>query len=312
MSKLLTVFGATGVQGGSVIKAVLADSTLSQTFRIRAVTRDVSKPSAQALIQKGVEVVAADMNSQSSLATALKGTDTVFLVTLPDFVTGAAKGTEFQHGKNVADAAKSAGVKLVVFSSLINVSDATNGRLSHVAHFDSKAEVEKYIRSQGIRATFIQPGYYMTNFLNLHLLNKADDGTYTLAGPTSPTKALLPLFYPESDMGKYFVAAVKNPGKALGKQIHAGADYYTPTRIMEEFQQVTGKTGNYVQLDHDVYKSFIPPQIAQELLENELLCEGPGFFAGGSLAEGHELLAEAGLAPTTWKEYLESNKHLFD
>ena len=61
MSKILTVFGATGVQGGSVIRAVLADSTLTQTFRIRAVTRDVSKPSAQALTQKGIEVVAVSL-----------------------------------------------------------------------------------------------------------------------------------------------------------------------------------------------------------------------------------------------------------
>lgn len=57
MSKILTVFGATGNQGGSVIKAVLADSVLSKEFRIRAITRDASKPAAQALAAKGVEVV---------------------------------------------------------------------------------------------------------------------------------------------------------------------------------------------------------------------------------------------------------------
>ncbi len=77
---------------------------------------------------------------------------------------------------------------------------------------------------------------------------------------------------------------------------------------MEEFQEVTGKKGKYVQVDQDVYKSFMPPPIAQEILENELLCEEPGFFAGGSLEEGHDLLAEIGLAPTTWREFLESHK----
>jgi hypothetical protein len=80
---------------------------------------------------------------------------------------------------------------------------------------------------------------------------------------------------------------------------------------MAEFQEVTGKKGQYVQIDQEVYKSFLPPPIAQEILENELLCEEPGFYAGGSLAEGHELLAEFGLAPTTWKEFLESKKELF-
>lgn len=57
MSKILTVFGATGNQGGSVIKAVLADPVLSKEFRIRGITRDASKPAAQALAAKGVEVV---------------------------------------------------------------------------------------------------------------------------------------------------------------------------------------------------------------------------------------------------------------
>ena len=126
----------------------------------------------------------------------------MFLVTLPDFVTGAAPGTEFGHGKNVANAAKDANVQHIVFSSLINVTDASKGRLPHVAHFDRKADIEKYIRSQGTPATFIQPGYYMTNFTNLHLLNKGDDGSWTLTGPTGATKAQLPLFFPDSDMGE--------------------------------------------------------------------------------------------------------------
>jgi len=202
MSKLLTVFGATGVQGGSVIRAVLGDVLLSKSFKIRAVTRDASKPSAKGLAQQGIEVVAADMSSPSSLAAALKGTHTLFLVTLPDMVTGATPGTETEHGKNVADAAKKAGVQHVVFSSLINVTEASKGQLPHVAHFDRKADVEKYIRSQDIPATFIQPGYYMTNFTNLGLLRKGEDGSYTLAGPTSPVKAKLPLFFADQDTGK--------------------------------------------------------------------------------------------------------------
>ncbi|EAQ91803.1 hypothetical protein CHGG_00038 [Chaetomium globosum CBS 148.51] len=187
MSNILTVFGATGVQGGSVVRAVTADSVLSKTFKIRAVTRDASVSSAQDLIKQGIELVTADMNSRFSLTEALKGTHTVFLVTLPDFVTGAAPGTEVEHGKNLADAAKEA--------------------------------------------------------------------------------------------GKYFVDVAKNRSNVLGKQIYAAADYYTPTRIMAEFQE--------------------------EILENELLCEEPGFYAGGSLTEGHELLSKVGLAPTTWKEFLE-------
>lgn len=57
MSKLITVFGATGNQGGSVIDTILADSELSKEFKIRGITRDITKKSAQDLAKKGVEVV---------------------------------------------------------------------------------------------------------------------------------------------------------------------------------------------------------------------------------------------------------------
>lgn len=67
MSKLLTVFGATGAQGGSVIRAVLADDVLSKEYKIRGITRDVSKPAAQALAGKGVEVVAVSPSDPCNL-----------------------------------------------------------------------------------------------------------------------------------------------------------------------------------------------------------------------------------------------------
>jgi uncharacterized protein YbjT (DUF2867 family) len=255
----------------------------------------------------------ADLSSPASLGPALAGSDTVFLVTLPDFVSGAPSGTERTHGKNVADAALAAGASHLVFSSLINVTEASHGRLAHVAHFDRKAEVEAYIRSlNNLPATFILPGYYMTNFTNLHLLNKSEqDGVWTLAGPTGASTAQLPLFFAEADVGKYFVAVVKNKERVLGKQIYAAADYYTPERIMKEFEEVTGSKGRYVQLPQEVYKGFLPPPIAQEILENELLCEEPGFFNGGALREGHELLEQVGLKTTSWKEFLEARKGMF-
>jgi uncharacterized protein YbjT (DUF2867 family) len=68
MSKLLTVFGASGVQGGSVIRSVLADPILSKSFKIRAVTRDATKPTAQTLEKQGVEVITVSLHSHSSLS----------------------------------------------------------------------------------------------------------------------------------------------------------------------------------------------------------------------------------------------------
>lgn len=56
MSKIITVFGATGQQGGAVIKHILADPVLSKEFKVRGITRDVTKPAAKALSDQGVEM----------------------------------------------------------------------------------------------------------------------------------------------------------------------------------------------------------------------------------------------------------------
>lgn len=106
MSKLLVVIGATGKQGGSVIKAVLSDPTAKSTFSIRGVTRSVDGKAAQALKEQGVEVVAGDLNEKDSLVKAFKGAYAVFGVT--DYWQGAGMDVkkEVQQGKNIVDAVK--------------------------------------------------------------------------------------------------------------------------------------------------------------------------------------------------------------
>ncbi|CAI7599705.1 unnamed protein product [Penicillium manginii] len=71
MAKVITVFGATGQQGGSVIRTILQDENLSKEFKIRGVSRDLSKPQSQALASQGVELVLADMNSKELLSKAI-------------------------------------------------------------------------------------------------------------------------------------------------------------------------------------------------------------------------------------------------
>lgn len=215
MTKTIIVFGATGVQGGSVIKAILADPALSKEYTIRGVTRDISKANAQALAKQGVELVTvrkqprfwseaarlthfqADMNSKDSLSSAIKGSDTVFLVT--NYWESANPEIEKAQGRAVVDASKEVGVKHIIFSSLLNVTKITNGRLSHVVHFDGKAEIEDYIRASGIPGTFVLPGYYMTNYQQM--LQKGEDGSYGLAYPVGKD-AKFPLFDASEDMGK--------------------------------------------------------------------------------------------------------------
>lgn len=299
MSKTITVFGATGVQGGSVIKAILADPTLSKEFTIRGVTRDTSKPNAQALAKQGVNLVTANLDSKDSVISAIKGSDAIFLVT--NYWEKADPKVEIAQGKTVADAAKEVGVKQIIFSSLLNVTDISGGRLPHVLHFDGKAEIEQYIRATGITSTFVLPGYYMSNYKNM--LRKGDDGSYSLAYPVSKD-AKFPLFDAAGDMGKFVKPALKHPETFNGKQILAATEYYSVTRIISEFEEVTGKKINFQQVSSDQYKGFLPSFMAEEMLENHLLIENPGYFNGMSLQESLDALDDK---PTTFKEFVKNN-----
>ena len=98
----------------------------------------------------------------------------------------------------------------------------------------------------------------------------------------------------------------------LGKSIPAASDYYTPTRIMSEFEEVTGKKGRYMQVEADKYKTFLPPPMAQEILENHFLLEDTGYFGSESLDDGKALLQKFGMRPTTWKEFIAKNKDAFE
>lgn len=102
--KILVVFGATGNQGGSVINSILNDSKTASEFKLRAITRDPSKPNAQALVAKGVECVAADINSKDQIKSALQGAYAVFAVT--NYWDKLDAQLEMQQGRNVADLAK--------------------------------------------------------------------------------------------------------------------------------------------------------------------------------------------------------------
>ncbi|MBE3042097.1 NmrA/HSCARG family protein [Candidatus Bathyarchaeota archaeon] len=220
MSKILTIFGATGAQGASVINAVLADPVLSGEYELRGTTRDISKPAAKALSGKGVKMISvshqvsfqfkshpqltynqADMSSPDSLAPAIAGSHTVFLVT--NFWDSGSRSaeTEIAQGKAVADACKTAGVRHLIFSSLVSPSKVSGGNLTHMAHFESKAAVEEHIRRLGVPATFVLLGWYMENFF--HHLRRGGDGGYIWELPVDGDKSLLPLIDAGRDTGTF-------------------------------------------------------------------------------------------------------------
>ncbi|KFX99597.1 hypothetical protein O988_03742 [Pseudogymnoascus sp. VKM F-3808] len=299
--KIIVVFGATGAQGGSVIKSILGDSKAASQFQIRAVTRDTSKPSAKALADQGCELVTADLNNEKDIVRALKGAYGVFAVT--NFWETTDPNVETKQGKNVADAAKEAGVQHLVWSSLIDVAKLTKGVLKNVAHFDSKAAVEEYIRSLGINASYFRAGYYMSNLLNG--IHPAGDGSYIVPFPI-PTSSPIPLFDTAADTGKYVKSIFLAGEKAFGKTYDGAVAYVTPAEIASDWSAVTGKKAAAVVADVKPWKAQLvsyglTEHLAEEMYENMRLMAEFGYFGGAPLEESQKILDEK---LTTWKEFV--------
>ncbi|KAE8147582.1 hypothetical protein BDV25DRAFT_168978 [Aspergillus avenaceus] len=136
--KTLVVFGATGIQGGSVVKAILSDHIASDQFSIRAITRDPSKPAAAALAEQGVEAIKADAEDKDSLRLAFKDAYGVFAVT--NFWESLDASAETRQGKNIVDIAKETNIKHLVWSSLPNVSEI-------LPLIDPAADVGKFVKA---------------------------------------------------------------------------------------------------------------------------------------------------------------------
>ncbi|KAJ6088374.1 hypothetical protein N7486_009635 [Penicillium sp. IBT 16267x] len=303
MPKLFTVFGATGNQGGSVIRTILADADPSKEFLLRAVTRDVNKKSSKALAAQGVEVVQGDMSSPEDMKRVVQGSDTVFLVT--NFWEHQSAEPEIAQGKTVADACKAEGVKHLIFSSLIDVTKASNGRLVHVTHFDGKAEVERYIRQTSLPASFVMPGIFTTELLNL--IHKQEDGSCILATPTT-TQSPAPFIDIVADMGNFVRAALLNKPNSGANTIYASSNYYKWDDIPSHFEAATGKKLMVVTVPGEVFKSFPPglsPEMTEEIYENMMLLEDPGYYAGADLTSSLNLLAEE---PVGLTEFFSLNK----
>ncbi|KZW00442.1 NmrA-domain-containing protein [Exidia glandulosa HHB12029] len=156
MSRIATVFGATGLQGGSVVKQLLKDGV----FRPRAVTRNPNSDGAKELAKLGVDVVAGDLADFDSVKKAVAGSEVVFAVTIP----GHGKtNRELEQGKFIIDAAKEANVKYLVWSSTESVVGVSGGKYQCIS-LDDKAELDNYLRATGIPHSILLTGGFLENW----------------------------------------------------------------------------------------------------------------------------------------------------
>lgn len=256
MSKILAIFGATGQQGGSVIKYVLNDLELSQMYKIRAITRDVHSEKAKQLKEK-VEVVQGDLLNRASLETALAGVHTVFAMTPPSFSLDGLE-VEYNSGRTIADVAVEKGAEYIILSTLPSVKDISGGKYTKVAHFDAKAKVEQHIRGLDIKSAFYVPGSFMENFQTKILLppRLAPDGTWVMASHISP-KAQLPLINAVEDTGKFVGAILAEPDKFEGERFCAATALYSLEEGAGIMSKATDKTIVYKQIPIKDFKKSL-------------------------------------------------------
>lgn len=171
--KLIAVIGATGQQGGGVVRALQA----SGQFNVRALSRDPSKPRELA-----DEVVEADLNRPETLKAAFEGVHGAFLVT--NF--GEAGNDEFKQAAMAVRAAKDAGVKHFIWSTLPNV-EAISGGKFHVPHFTGKAKIDSIVKAAGFAShTFVIAPFYYQNLAGAFGPQKLPDGSLGWAIPLDP------------------------------------------------------------------------------------------------------------------------------
>ncbi len=225
------VTGATGNQGGALTRALLR-----RGHHVRALTRRPDSPAAVEHKRLGAEIVSGDFDDPDSLAKAAKGVDTVFALSTP-FEAGA--DAETRQGINVADAAKAAGAKHLIYSSVCDA-DANTG----IPHFDSKHRVEQHIKGLGIPYTIIAPAFFMDNLLGPWFLPGLQQSS--LAMGISPDRRLQQVSL--ADIGEFAANVVEEPERFLGKRVNYASDEITGKEAAEILSRVTGKDILYFQV----------------------------------------------------------------
>ena len=255
--KIIAVIGATGSQGGGLARAILADP--SGGFACRAITRDPSKDAAKALAAAGAEVVAADLDDVESLKRAFAGAYGVYCVT--NFWEHFSGEKEKAQAHNMAEAAKAAGVKHVVWSTLEDtraLMSADDKRMPflqqkyRVPHFDAKAEADAYFA--GLPVTNLVTSFYWDNLYAFGLgPKKGEDGTYGWVFPMGD-KRLAGIA--AEDIGKAAYGIFKAGSKYVGKTVGIASEFLTIDDMSDALSKKLGITVKYNAVDADAYRGF--------------------------------------------------------
>lgn len=257
--RTIVVAGATGAQGGGLVRAILNDK--HSEFSVRALTRDSNSPASKALADLGAEVVQTDINDLASVTKAFEGAYGAFCVTF--FWHHFSPEIEKQSAKNMADAAAANGLKHVVWSTLedtrrwVPLSDNRMPTLMEkykVPHFDGKGEADNYFKDSGVPTTLLLTSFYWDNFIYFGMgVKKNEAGKYVLTLPMGDAK--LPGISAD-DIGKCAYGIFKNPSEYAGKTLGIAGEMLTGLQFADAFAYALGIEAEYYAVPPEVYRGF--------------------------------------------------------
>lgn len=257
--KIIAVVGATGAQGGSLVRAIQADP--NSGFVARALTRDVNSAKAKELARLGAEVVAADVDDIDSLKRAYAGAYGAYCVTF--FWEHFSPEREMAQVKAMAEAAKHAGLKHVVWSTLedtrrwVPLEDDRMPTLMgkyKVPHFDAKGEANRFFADMGVPTTFLLTSFYWENFIQFGMGPKrGPDGKLVLTLPMGDKK--LPGIATE-DIGKCAYALFKRGAEFVGRTVGIAGAHLSGAEMAASLTQALGQEVRYADMSPDVYRSL--------------------------------------------------------
>jgi uncharacterized protein YbjT (DUF2867 family) len=257
--KIITVFGATGAQGGGVAQAILNDA--ESEFTVRAVTRDPGSEKAKGLAGMGAEIVAADIDDKASMKNALAGAYGAYFVTF--YWAHLSPEREYKEACSMAEAAKEAGIKHAIWSTLedtrqwVPLDDDRMPTLMgkyKVPHFDAKGEADQYFRDLGVPTTFFRASFYWDNFIYFGSgPKKGPDGKLYLTLPLDDKKMA---GIAAEDIGKCAYGIFKRGQELIGKTVGVAGDQLTGAEMAAAMSKALGKDVLYNNVTPETYRGF--------------------------------------------------------
>lgn len=257
--KVIAVVGATGAQGGGLVRAILNDK--NGAFTARAITRNVNSDKAKALADAGAEVVAADLDDVKSLRKAFEGAHGAFCVT--NFWEHFKPEKEISQARNMAQAAKDAAVKHVIWSTLedtrqsIPLSDNRMPTLMgkyKVPHFDGKGEANAIFSELKVPTTFLVTSFYWENFIYFGMgPKKGADGKLAITLPLGNKKLAS---IASEDIGKTAYAIFEEGAEMIGKTVGIAGGHLTGEQLAKSLSKALGQPVVYNAVSPAAYRGF--------------------------------------------------------